>query len=122
MNPYESPRCLEQQEQTVTELMNAVRTEYEGRFRQLAMDAVLAAEMAATFGMVAWRISEDPLYAGVSAVAPIVFFAVESTRDFVRVIQEFPGRMQELRARSCREWSAAGMNGSGVPEVFDEQF
>ena len=107
VNPYEPPRCLEQQEQTVAELMNAVRTEYEGRFRQLAMDAALAAEMSATFGMVAWRLSEDPLYAGASALAPIVFFGVESTRDFIRVVQEFPSRMQELRKRASREWTGA---------------
>lgn len=103
-NPYASPRCTEPPEPTILEEMNKLRLEYEGRFGQLGMDAIMAAEFSATFGMVAWSLSEEPMYAGISAAAPIVFFAVESTRDFIRVIQEFPGRMEQLRQRSSREW------------------
>lgn len=105
VNPYESPRCVAQPEQTVTELMNALRKEYEGRFGQLAMDAALATEMSALFGMTASWLSDESLYVGMSAAAPIIFFAVESTRDFIRVVREFPGRMHELRKRASREWT-----------------
>lgn len=109
VNPYESPRCVDLEGSPVSEQMHRLRQEYEHRFEQLGLDAIMAAEFSAAFGMIAWRLSEEPVYASVSAAAPIIFFAVESTRDFIRVVQEFPGRMNALRERASREWD-------GLPE------
>ena len=86
VNPYEAPHCVDAPETPVSEQMDQLRKEYERRFAQLGMDAVMAAEFSTVFGMVAWKISKEPLYAGISAVVPLAFIMVEALRDFRRVV------------------------------------
>lgn len=110
-NPYASPQAPSAPEPSVIEQMSALRAEFEGRYGQLVSDVVMAAEFSAAFGMLAWRLSENPAATAVVAAAPAVAITFEAVRDLLQKVARFPQQMGELRSRSSREWL------SGVEEI-----
>lgn len=104
VNPYESPRYAGPPEQGVVEKMNALRAEFENRYGQLFSDGVMAAEFSTVFGLLAWKLSEDPRMAGGVAIATGVLIGVEAVRDLINKTVAFPTSMNELRSRATDEW------------------
>jgi hypothetical protein len=101
-NPYGSP---EEVGPSITEQMECLRTRYEGRYGQLAEDAALIGAMSATCATLAWLFTHDRSYASISAAVPAMILSVESIRDLIANIRDFPVLMQELRHKATAEWS-----------------
>ena len=110
INPYASPTAIESEPPTILQRMNALRLEYENRYGQLFSDGVIAAEFSVTFSLIAWKLSEQPSYAAVAAVGPVVVIGIEAVRDFLAKASRFPSEMEKLREESQREWLVHGRN------------
>jgi hypothetical protein len=104
VNPYESPQYVDPPEQGVVEKMNALRAEFENRYGQLFSDGVMAAEFSTVFGLLAWKLSEDPRMAGGVAIATGVLISIEAFRDLINKTATFPARMSTLRSQANSEW------------------
>lgn len=103
-NPYAPPACIEPEQPTIHQRMNALRSEYEYRYAQLVSDGIMATEFSVVCGLLAWRLSENPACTAAAAVVPAVAIGIEAIRDLCSKTARFSARMEELREESHREW------------------
>lgn len=104
VNPYEAPRVVESDPPSTSRRMDELLKAFKGRYAQLCMDMIMAAEMSIASGMVAWTISKNPLYSGAAAAVPSLFVGYEAVKDFIEVTKAFPHEMTRLRSAAGEDW------------------